>query len=1617
MPAQASLSSLDLLATLTAHVERHLNPLLLLATNSNSMRLKKAESIDLICTQIIDAPTDPAVVSMAYKCLYLQTTSNTHKLLLLHQRYIVQLSGSKNCGAAFQELWTVALILQGSRKLSPFSMSHLSFLLAGISPSSDVNPSTVVSHHFLVLQTILQFLSANLQSVVKGTSSITLLIFQEVAQTFLSTSNYQLWISKFVSDQDAIRKYQLNGAKVLAGFLKVASFLQSKIPSNDVLNLGFSLLELKALELSLKLRDLQDKSLETYTYTPLTAPFLNDLKIVSSPHFSALPKIEAFFLSHPDSTVSISSTDTIASVIEELKTSKDSIILRKANMLLAGVPLHELLSSLTAFPQLLAVLPNPELAARVLGSVLRGLLDNISEKKIQTIMLVFDKIVSQAKNFDADVFSVLLKECLIPLSAIYLERKQTARLRQFSKACFFFPLLSDALRHASKLDILTLSESLSKQELSKLKTRTEFVICKLTSSGAFEESVTVFIDYRKVCPNLRVGIPAISSLVDCLADSTERIARIFEQEQIKSKADFSLYDQIFNEAAARGSLNSHLIQALVKIYQPQNNEERLRRIYRASFFSFQPTEEISISKDHTSVELLYMAGIHASNLCQTSNSYTMNLGLVEKYIREWIGYGGNSANAEEDQIFSDIVHELFYCSHYQMVDQIIEEYSRVSGKRTTQVALRLQLLQCRSRIENLNIDGISTVLKRSGSLMKELNANGKEIQYNQVMSWKLLQFEYFITMQDITKSSEKFDEVNRFLQSKPGYNYLDTDLNLSIEQKLENFLVLARFLILSSKLNMVTGDFMAGLKSIKLAIKLLNSILRKLDRRGELKETKKDTEYFLLQSYRMAFQISRHLGLTKDAIHYVNELQTLNSCNQYLIMRAFYHFELANYFCLTGKYQESVDEFLAGSKIAETNHFKTLRLCMNISALLYRVLGEKIDQEIIDKENTQLKRDMKSLESNASEISCLSSRYLNESFLDLEYFFLKKHSGIPLINFKNDRRKMLLKTALEVKHKIYVLEKELSNNSTVQLRSKPKVLPGITHPSLFCKDISRKLSECKEILLKFTERENIAFLSVSQLSDVSNLLMCCVFSLSFVSTMKEEMASTLLESLHCLQDLAKDMPGQNQRTLLSKRSAVSDLLPTAKSENLSCAFFNEALHTRLKQLLPSSWIVVSLDICELTGNFVLSKFDSRNDFPVYYKLPIKETSRFQTFDDIIASLEIIIEESNLSTKKAVTEQVKTKEDRRNWWKLRFELDQRLKELLDTVEHELIGAFRGIFSSVDSLTQYYDDFKRSMSGLWASYIGIPDGLDFELSTGLVDLFYSFSFSDENADHHFDNLIRYTYTELTGNPDFSTTSLGKTKKLTDEIRRLYTKEPHVKDEHIVLIPGKSCASFPWESMDCLRYKSVSRMPSDRQLMHLLECHQNLNYPQSLTNEIFYLVNPGKDLKKTEAEFGPILKGMNNAFGLCGRRPEETLMVDLLYSSKLFLYLGHGGGEQYARASLLMKTHADDPLKRLPPALLMGCSSGTFHQNGQLEPTSNIYNWLSCGSPLVVSNLWDITDKDIDKFSLAVLRRWGLFAGHEGPTENICNAISNSRNTCILRYLNGAAPIVYGLPFNYS
>lgn len=282
-----------------------------------------------------------------------------------------------------------------------------------------------------------------------------------------------------------------------------------------------------------------------------------------------------------------------------------------------------------------------------------------------------------------------------------------------------------------------------------------------------------------------------------------------------------------------------------------------------------------------------------------------------------------------------------------------------------------------------------------------------------------------------------------------------------------------------------------------------------------------------------------------------------------------------------------------------------------------------------------------------------------------------------------------------------------------------------------------------------------------------------------------------------------------------------------------------------------------------------------------------------------------------------------------------------------------------------------------------------------------------------------------------------------------------------DSLVLILDKRLHGFPWESMPCLSNRSVSRLPS------LIELRDRLHFMQSQhsqtsegitvsTQRGTYILNPSGDLVSTQERFEKVLQNLTEDVawnGVVGREPSEDEfsaalvkgISDVSLSSRsILVYIGHGSGRQFIRSRTIQRLRA----KGCNAALLFGCSSALLKVAGEFEPNGEPRNYLLAGAPAVLGSLWDVTDGDLDKFAASTLETWGLLpkgackkseAGssksrasksrqqqQQGlPSEedeipglgqgakSLTDAAAKARESCYLKFLNGAAMVVYGVP----
>jgi len=306
-----------------------------------------------------------------------------------------------------------------------------------------------------------------------------------------------------------------------------------------------------------------------------------------------------------------------------------------------------------------------------------------------------------------------------------------------------------------------------------------------------------------------------------------------------------------------------------------------------------------------------------------------------------------------------------------------------------------------------------------------------------------------------------------------------------------------------------------------------------------------------------------------------------------------------------------------------------------------------------------------------------------------------------------------------------------------------------------------------------------------------------------------------------------------------------------------------------------------------------------------------------------------------------------------WWKFKRELDDKLSTLLAGFQTEILGAWCGILTPMQ--------FKPSQSAFKAAL---------QASMNLIPS------SDQRA-----------YAKEVESVFGQTLRVGL---------QPVSKYP------LALLLGKHMHRIPWESLPCVTNASITitRVPS----MKLVAYRSLKSLPQYIDpTSSFYVLNPKGDLITTEQTLAPLFSKLDWE-GIIQGFPDPQVIETVLGKRDLFVYCGHGSGREYYDYSMLInqEKHCRATM------LLMGCSSGELTDQGELDPHGVPYYCMAAGASAVVANLWNVTDKDIDRFFVSLLEK----AMQDGDCD-LEEAVFQARSSCKLRFLTGASPVVYGFP----
>ncbi|KAJ3567488.1 hypothetical protein NP233_g6332 [Leucocoprinus birnbaumii] len=523
----------------------------------------------------------------------------------------------------------------------------------------------------------------------------------------------------------------------------------------------------------------------------------------------------------------------------------------------------------------------------------------------------------------------------------------------------------------------------------------------------------------------------------------------------------------------------------------------------------------------------------------------------------------------------------------------------------------------------------------------------------------------------------------------------------------------------------------------------------------------------------------------------------------------------------------------------------------------------------------------------------------------------------------------------------------------------------------------------------------------------------------------------------------------------------------------SYSLSSSTLSSSQTEKLPSNWTVIHINVTEDKNTLFVSRQEGgiKGDGLVF-SVPLKsrrdngsgdDEDEYLTFHDAMHELREIVRLSDEGTRGAVHVRPDDDEARAAWWKQRAELDLRLKNLLANIEFCWFGAFKTIFSpkckaNPEEISQLRVQFEK----LFKRSFGIQETKrpNTHRKTSLNHLPQSFSqvrldeallkcistLSPKCRDEELEDLVYFILDLYQFHGVAVPISEVDATQIVVDIRTIL--EEHTAktrgqkkcskadasanegdDEHVFLVLDKNLQGLPWESIPILRGRSVSRIPSidfliDR--LDYIEMRKGTRLGlqcQGPAGAIvdprkgYFILNPSGDLRRTQERFKEWASGMKKAGweGIVGKPVSEQQFENALRQSDLVVYFGHGGGEQYLRSYKVRR------LQTCAATMLWGCSSGALREMGDFDRTGTANAYMLGGCPTLVANLWDVTDRDIDKFSQAVFDKVKLnpedvrtWSDKQGAGVSLVTAVAQARSACKLKYLTGAAPVVYGIPF---
>ncbi|XP_053413203.1 separin isoform X1 [Nycticebus coucang] len=345
-------------------------------------------------------------------------------------------------------------------------------------------------------------------------------------------------------------------------------------------------------------------------------------------------------------------------------------------------------------------------------------------------------------------------------------------------------------------------------------------------------------------------------------------------------------------------------------------------------------------------------------------------------------------------------------------------------------------------------------------------------------------------------------------------------------------------------------------------------------------------------------------------------------------------------------------------------------------------------------------------------------------------------------------------------------------------------------------------------------------------------------------------------------------------------------------------------------------------------------------------------------------------------------------DKREWWTGRLELDRRMEVLITSLEKSVLGCWMGLLLPSSEEPSPAQEASRLQELLQECGWKYPD-------PALLKILLSSARTLTPQD-----IQALAYGLCPTQPE-------RAQELLNEAVGRLKGQTVLSDKHLILVLDKDLQKLPWESMPSLRALPVTRLPSFHFLLSysiIKESGASSVLSQGVDpRSTFYVLNPHNNLSSTEEQFRATFSSEAGWRGVIGEVPSPRQVQEALTERDLYIYAGHGAGARFLDGQAILR------LSCRAVALLFGCSSAALAVHGNLEGNGIVLKYIMAGCPLFLGNLWDVTDRDIDRYTEALLQGW-LGAGPGAP---LLDYVIQARQAPRLKYLIGAAPVAYGLP----